>query len=118
MKNEIITYSAGISTALNNLCEISIKLSNLRKRNRLISAAQLRQLENAVAAVLIMDDMNHISHLEIQSRMHIRCSFEEYKKYAGTPFGDYLLEEIQEEAKYYRDCINDYVIMSKRSLQI
>lgn len=116
MENEIITSAASLSAAAKNIYDISCDLLSTRKRNKAISAGQMRQLENAINFALKLDSMNHTHYLVTTSRNYLKDSFKELQEYANTPFGDLLLDEIYEESQYYKNYIDDYFNLSRRDL--
>lgn len=110
--NDPVSIITSLTTAAKNVKDISTDLINTRKQNRIISAAQLRRMKNAIEEALERDRTeNYLKghhYLHKLSYAMLLDSYREYEPYANTVIGDLLLREIHQEALRLDEQISFY----------
>lgn len=111
--NGLIPATASLTTVFKNVYDITTGIIGSRKQNKLITAGQLRLLENAIQQAVEQERMAGMHHLMVSGRNYLIDSFNQIKEYANTDFGDILLESLQMECRYYNGCCEDYNRMTR-----
>lgn len=106
--SEIITTAAGATTVVNNAISIVDYIISNRKQNKIIKAAQIKQLEVAVYRVVQIKRANAMHELKAIARRHLIESYNEVKEYLNTPIGDLLLDSLRDEVEHFRCYYNDF----------
>lgn len=111
--NDLITTATSLTAAAKNVYDVASGMISSRKQNKLVTAAQVHRLENAIRQALEADRMAAIHALSNSERNYLIDSFNQIKDYANTPMGIMLLETVRDEARYMRGYIDDYDRLTK-----
>lgn len=110
MTPETNTALAVISAGAKTICDITSALVSKRKRNSLIRAGELKSLEVEIKRALAYARMTAIHQLEDYA---CNCLLESYNRFlqcdVNSPYGSYALSILNDEARYFRDCVEDFV---------
>lgn len=113
MKLQVIDYAEKGTSAVKNLFDIiSIIRSNYKEKD-IITNGNLQRLRQAVEYVCEVDRENGIHSLNKFAAKNLKESYDEYVKYAGSPLGKILFDNIEKEAEYYRECVDDFSQISR-----
>lgn len=108
MINPVSTITA-LSTAVKNVTDVTTVMLSGRKRNKLITKGQMRQLEVYIDRVVYNERMLAVGDLFKTVQTNLIESCNRIKGYENTFVGDLLLEIISEEAVIYKRIIDDFI---------
>lgn len=103
-----VTTVTALTTAVKNAVDVTNTMISVRKRNQLVTSAQIQYYKNTIRETLNADRMRAVHALTTNQRNYLIDSMKQVSEYVNTPIGPMLLETLRDEFRDLRRCIDDY----------